>query len=120
MARMCPTCLMLVPAHQWVEHQDAHANGVRPSAGARRNAAAYRELESRWAPLVRRGIVHCRRGEACLLVSRPEGSLITRGEDWVLSHDDYRRNFAPAPEHAQCYAARTASRVSALGARQAA
>jgi hypothetical protein len=60
----------------------------------RRYDAAYGELERRWAPLVRTGIVHvhCCRGEECLLANRREGPLVTSGDDWVLGHDDHRRD----------------------------
>jgi hypothetical protein len=110
---------MLVPAREWLEHQDAHADGTRPASRLRRVDEAFGELERRWAPLVRTGIVHCCRGEECLFVRRPEGSRIASNEDWVLSHDDYDRNLAPAPEHAECYAARNGGFVSGLGARHA-
>ena len=62
-----------------------------------------------WAPVVARGIVACRRGDACLM---PE-LLIQPGQAWDLGHPDAACRAPKAPEHRRCNRSTATHKVAA-------
>ena len=71
----------------------------------RRYGSGHRALRAQWTPRVDAGMVKCTR---C-------GTLIRRGEEWDLGHDDLDRNRYTGPEHASCNRATAAHRVEREG-----
>jgi hypothetical protein len=99
MYKPCNVCKTLVPAHEWLEHQQAHRNEGK-STVARGYGYKHRALRKQWAARIASSIVICRRGNECLLRDRPAGNMIVPGEPWELGHDESRQY--SHPEHLQC------------------
>lgn len=94
--RRCPQpgCDELVPCSSHLP-----SNHRRPSTAGRGYGGEHQAEREKWAPLVAKGVVTCRRGEGCRFY--PD-NLIHRGQPWHLGHPDEECPAERAPEHRAC------------------
>ena len=101
--RVCavPGCPTLVKSGRCPEHtQTTSQRGYDSKHQAER---------AKWAPLVKLGIIDCRRGTQC----RAPNRRIQPGEPWHLGHPDAACPAPKAPEHEACNEATATHAVEA-------